>query len=476
MGDNIKCFWSYVSNKSRSKNIPKFIQSGDEIASDDIDVCESFSRYFGSVFEQSDTPSLIKSSETFATITLNFVTIEQIKNQIDKLDINKGAGPDGIPPVFFKSCKDSILYPLFIIYNNKSISEGTFPAIWKQAQVIPVFKGGDRRIVKNYRPISILSVPGKMLEAIVSDEIFFATKTLISENQHGFFRGRSVVTNLMSFIQNVSDSMSNRKQVDAVYTDFSKAFDKVHHNTLLVKLGNIGIHGNLLRWITSYIFNRSQCVKINNCSSSYISITSGVPQGSHLGPLLFSLFLYDIPGCFLHSGYCMYADDLKMYKTINSLSDCINLQEDISNLYDYCTRNRLFLNIDKCHYITFSRLHENILFSYHINNSELHKIDSINDLGVILDSKLSFETHIEAITRKAYRNLGFIIRITKSFTNPKSIILLYNSLVRSHLQFASVIWNPFYVKYIERVEKIQMKFVHLLNYKFNRNLHLLLMK
>ena len=211
-----------MSNESRSKNIPKFIQSGDEIASDNIDVCESFSRYFAYVFEPSDTPSLIKSSETFATITLNFVTIEQIKNQIDKLDTNKGAGPDGIPSVFFKSCKDSILYPLFIIY-NKSISEGNFPAIWKPVKVIPVFEGGDRRIVNNCRPISIPSVSGKKLDAIVSDEIFLATKTLISENQHGFFRGRSVVTNLMSFIKKISDSMSNRKHVDAVYRLFQSA-------------------------------------------------------------------------------------------------------------------------------------------------------------------------------------------------------------------------------------------------------------
>lgn len=467
---NVKNFWSFVSNRRRCKTVPKFIQSQDKVYSADVDIANAFAQYFGSVFEPSTISSSVRPVASVNALVINVITDAEVKKQLNELNINKGAGPDGLPPIFLKSCVDSIYYPLLIIF-NKSLSEGIFPSVWKRAQVVPILKGGNKNTVSNYRPISMLSVPGKVFEAIVTNELFFKTKHLISEHQHGFFRGRSVATNLISFVQSTIDSMSNRKQVDAVYTDFSKAFDKIHHNTLLVKLENIGVHGSLLRWVTSYVQNRSQCVKINNVTSSYINITSGVPQGSHLGPLLFSLFMYDIGQCFVYSNYCLYADDLKVYKTICDINDCTNFQSDLCRFQNYCKLNKLYLNIDKCHYITFSRLTINYLFPYHINNTLLTKVKSVKDLGVMLDSKLVFDTHIENIIRKAYRNLGFIARNTKSFTKPASVVALYNSLVRSHLEFVSIVWNPNYVKYIERIEKVQIKFINMLNYRFCRHLH-----
>lgn len=317
----------------------------------------------------------------------------------------------------------------------------------------------------------MLSVPGKMLEAIITKELFFSLKNHISAEQHGFFQGRSVITNLIPFVQYTLDSMDSRNQVDAVYADFSKAFDKVHHKTLLIKLENLGIHGDLLRWIKSYITNRSQCIKINGCMSKYVNITSGIPQGSHLGPLLFSLFINDITDCFLHTKFSLYADDLKIYKKITCLNDCIDLQSDLDRLINYCHCNRLFLNINKCYHISFTRLMINTNFQYVIDNNTLKSVDSIRDLGITLDKKCMFDLHIENIVKKALRMLGFILRVSKSFKNPASLISLYNSFVRSHLEFASIIWNPMYQKYIIRLEKVQIKFINHLNYRFNRNLH-----
>ncbi|CAG9814258.1 unnamed protein product [Phaedon cochleariae] len=199
-----------------------------------------------------------------------------------------------------------------------------------------------------------------------------------------------------------------------------------------------------------------------------LRVTSGVPQGSHLGPLLFNLFIHDIGSCFENSHHSIYADDLKIFKSISTLTDSQLLQRDINNLQNYCVTNYLSLNVKKCHYIRFSRLPIEINFLYNIDNKSLSKVEVLKDLGVMIDSKLTFEAHIEKTVKKALRNLGFISRITKSFKNPKSLLILYNSLVRSHLEFASIVWNPYYYKYIERVERVQMKFMNILFFKFKR--------
>ncbi|XP_060536648.1 uncharacterized protein LOC132708341 [Cylas formicarius] len=208
------------------------------------------------------------------TVVLNFISEDQIRIQLSKLDINKGHGPDNLPPILFKSCAESLVQPLFIIY-NKSLSEGQFPTIWKCAKVIPVHKSGSKVDVTNYRPISIPSVPGKMLEAIITNELFFKLKHALGDTQHDFFRGRSIATNLSLYVQDVSEALDNRVQIDAVYTDFSKAFDKVHHPTMLIKLKNFGVH-------VTVAYQLWQIVGLD--SSDQIE-----PQGSIMAPIVLYL-------------------------------------------------------------------------------------------------------------------------------------------------------------------------------------------
>ena len=223
---NIKCFWSYTANKRNNKTVPRSITWDNSVFNNDREVAEGFSRYFASTFEPSNTPTLISSkTNLFDPIIVSSICQHKIKNFIDRLDINKGAGPDGLPAFFIKKCSDSLLLPLSIIY-NQSLQLGLFPDIWKCAQITPVHKGGNKSDIKNYRPISILSLPGKILEAIVTDELFFAVKNRININQHGFFHGRSTYTNLITFVQNISEALDDRYAVDAVYTDFAKAFKK----------------------------------------------------------------------------------------------------------------------------------------------------------------------------------------------------------------------------------------------------------
>lgn len=442
-------------------------------ASNGSDICELFSGFFRNVFEPCVTSSLVKPIQSQECFTVNHIQKENIKKALCSIDPKKGPGPDGFPSIFLKSCP-GLCEPLYLLY-NQCLSTGRYPRLWKVAQVVPIFKSGDKSDISNYRPISLLSHFGKLFESLILEQLFFIVKRSIDMNQHGFFQKRSVITNLVPFVQAISMDMEQGVETCTVYTDFSKAFDKVHHPTLFVKLQNFGVHGALLEVLKSYLSDRSQYVAVNGIKSKTTAVTSGVPQGSHLGPLLFSIFLYDIGQCFLHSTYSLYADDLKISKIIKSPADYIDLQNELSIFMNYCSLNRLFVNLDKCNCILFSRkpLHLQSKCDLYLHNTKLKFLDFVKDLGVTLDSGFLFDKHLEIIVQRALKNLGFISRATKGFNNMKSLITLYNSLVRPILEYATVVWNPMYIKYIDRLESVQRKFINTLNYRFNRQRHFL---
>lgn len=307
-----------------------------------FDISQCFSRYFSSVFVDSN-PVYRKSSSRLATnnyVCAPSITADDITKKVQALS-KQGIGPDMIPVIFIKECMDNLLTPLQMIF-NKSLGEGAFPRIWKTAAVSPIFKSGNRSFVASYRPVSKLCIFAKIFESIIYDHILFHVKFLICPSQHGFMSGRSVVSNLFVYTEFLLQQMDNQQQVDSIYTDFSKAFDKIDHFIMLNKLEDIGVCDSLLAWFESYLFDRSQFVKIGRVKSDQVEITSGVPQGSHLGPLLFNIYINDISNCFKHSNFLMYADDLKIYRCVSSIDNCKLLQEDIERLKSYCQSNSLF--------------------------------------------------------------------------------------------------------------------------------------
>jgi hypothetical protein len=330
---------------------------------------------------------------------------------------------------------------------NKSLSSGIFPDIWKTAHITPIFKSGCISDVKNYRPISLLCTVSKVLESIVTDCLFETFKSVIIPMQHGFFKSRSTVTNLLNYTEFLQRCMDKQIQVDVIFTDFSKAFDKVSHMRLLYKLKCSGIHGPLLKWLESYLTNRKQIVKLNGFVSREIDVHSGVPQGSHLGPILFSLFINDIKNC-LDAEFSLFADDLKIYHRVEAQSDCTKLQENLNSLSKYCVQNKLMLNADKCTVTKFTRNTVNFVnFDYKIDNTTLQNKPVVKDLGVIFDSHLTFADHCEELQNKCLKLLGFILRTCVDFKDPRTIIKLFNSLIRSRLEYCSTIWSPHAKKY-----------------------------
>lgn len=353
---NSKQFWSYIKAKKQATGIPDSVFFNNIVANDGLSICNLLNSFFQTVFEPSmpSSPSGTSSDGNSTLISSIDLSVETVEKYLSSLDVSKGCGPDGLPPLFLKRTKSSIAFPLWLIF-TKSLNVGVVPIVWKKSLITPIFKSGNIHNVANYRGISKLSVVPKLFEKIICDRLSAAIRPLIIANQHGFVSRKSTESNLCEFLDFVLNSMDGGFQVDAVYTDYSKAFDKISHSILVQKLETIGVHGDLLRWLESYLRNRSQAVAVKGHISTFIPITSGVPQGSHLGPLLFNIFMNDINICFKHSHSLLYADDTKIFAKIQTTDDCLKLQSDLNRLHEYCLRNKLFLNIDKCCIVSFTR-------------------------------------------------------------------------------------------------------------------------
>jgi hypothetical protein len=431
------------------------------------DVCIAFNNFFVRNFSQpSNTNMTCLPRDTFILDSVDDVRVteEYIYKILKNLDVTKGAGCDGIPPIFFVKSARSLSVPVAWIF-NRCLQIGYFPNIWKQAFIVPIHKKGLRTVIENYRPISILNVLSKVFERVVHSSIYPLLARSIPTEQHGFIKRRSTVTNLGVFVDYVLFNMNGGSQVDVIYTDFEKAFDRVDHIILLRKLYELGVQGSLLRWFESYLRNRSQAVVVGGYCSDFAGIPSGVPQGSILGPLLYASYLYDVGTCFKEARFLMYADDTKIFMRVKNNTDCNALQADLIRLEQYYRENRIGININKCSCISFTRKKRIINFEYFINNIKIAKSASVKDLGVQMDSKLSFSDHTELIKNKAYKSLGFVLRVGRPFSDIDCLKVLYYCYVRSILEYCSIIWNPQYITYSQSLEKMQEKFTKHLNFR-----------
>ena len=461
---NIKHFWTFINSLKKDSNMPSHMKYQDRNLDGSVDIAEAFASHFQSSYSDlSDVDlSAMEPVKYATTLSSHVFNMYEIVEKLSALDTAKKAGPDGIPAVLLKNCSPSLALPLQLLF-QRSLDSGYFPKEWKRSSLLPIFKSGDKSDIANYRGISILSAIPKLFESILTDEIFATFKNNIIPEQHGFFQGRSTATNLVLYQSFLISSLEAGQQVDCIYTDLSKAFDSVCHPLLIKKLSEIGFSGSYLSWIRSYLDNRRQSVEVCGKTSREVLVTSGVPQGSHIGPMLFLLFINDVTTCFKYSKVLMYADDLKFYNVVDASSN--GLQSDLDNFVSWSSCNLLNINVSKCKSISFYRLKDPTATTYTIQNDSIEAVNSINDLGVIFDRQLSFSLHVESIVLKAFRLLGFIKRNTKYINDTKAIMCLYNCLVRSILEYCSVVWAPSYAVHRNRLERVQNKFCKYLLYK-----------
>lgn len=277
--------------------------------------------------------------------------LQEIECAFDNLPSKYFAGIDGIPCNLIKHCKSSLSLPIYLII-NKSIATGEYPSCWKEAKIVPVHKSGGKNIVSNYRPI--LSGFSKIFKICLYDRVYGLFKSIVIDEQHGFLPGRSTTTNLLALNQYLFNSISRGHQVHLIYIDSSKAFDKLNIALLINKFKALGLSDRMMKLLALYLCNRKSFVTYNGFLSTPFTPTSGVPQGSNLGPLLFLIFINDV---ILHikSPILLYADDAKIFRAIETDNHITLLQHDLDRFHLWCRKNELMLNIKKCKAITFHK-------------------------------------------------------------------------------------------------------------------------
>uniref|UniRef100_A0A0A1X4N6 Probable RNA-directed DNA polymerase from transposon BS n=1 Tax=Zeugodacus cucurbitae TaxID=28588 RepID=A0A0A1X4N6_ZEUCU len=456
---NPKSFYGFVNSKRRISNFPSAMKYKSTMSCDNYIISNMFAEFFKSNY-CSNYPMNVPYHQVLCPSTVintPIISETDVLNYLVTLKNSFKYGPDMIPSSFLKNCAKYIYLPLTKLF-NLSLKQGIFPSMWKNSFILPLHKSGVRSSVENYRGIAKMSAIPKLFEAIVTDQITFLISPLISFSQHGFCKGKSTVTNLLEFVNHVSMGFRDNKNTDVIYTDFSKAFDRVNHSILLQKLNLLGFQPRLLEWVSSYLTNRKQQVLFNNTLSDSISVTSGVPQGSHLGPILFLLFINDIPSVIKFSEILLYADDVKLFKSYTSHNERTELQSDLNNLVTWCHKNDMPLNLKKCKTMCFSRRTVD-LSPYVINNFSLEQVFSFVDLGVTMDPKLNFNSHVNSIVLKAKGALSFVKRWSKEFSDPYITKILFTTLVRPILEYGSVVWNPSYQSHSDKLESVQKQFL-----------------
>jgi len=326
--------------------------------------------------------------------------------------------------------------------------------------VVPVPKAGNSDDVRCYRPIAILPAIGKVLECLVADRLRPFVAKVICPSQHGFTSGRSTITNLLTFQEYVLSAFRSGHQVDSLYIDFAKAFDKVDHGILVAKLKAKGISGPLLDWVADYLTGRHLTVKVGPARSKPFMQSSGVPQGSILGPHLFNLFVNDLVEL-VGVRALMFADDVKIFTVISSAADSKRLQAGMDAVIKWCEDNNMTLNPSKCHVTTFHRKRSPQHFTYYVNSVALPRTEAVKDLGVTFGSDLGFSTHIDEVCARANRTLGYISRVSRGMRNPAALRALYCALVRQVVEYGGTVWSPYTACAVDRLEALQRRFLRL---------------
>ena len=280
---------------------------------------------------------------------------------------------------------------------------------------------------------------------------------MFSSEQHGFISGRSCTTQLLEFPEDLTQALDNGKDVDVIYLDFCKAFDKVSHRRLLKKLWAYGIRGKLHVWINEFLSNRTQKVVVEGKESATAQVKSGIPQGSVLGPILFLIYINDLPSVILVLKK-LFADDAKLYQIVSSMVEVTQVQNSINDSVEWSVIWEMFFNFKKCKHmhLGYHDMDQTYTMKKGQDSIPIEKVDSEKDLGVIIDKDLKFSEHINSKIKIANRNLGLIFR-TFTYLDKEMFLNLFKSVVRPHLEYASTVWSPVYKKDKIAIENVQKR-------------------
>ena len=422
------------------------------------EMADALNIYFSSVFTLEDKNNLPVHEPLLADnvecLTNMLITPAMIVTKIKKLKDNKSPGIDGITPKLLKEIAEEISVPLAIMF-NLSLHEGTVPHEWKHANIVPIFKKGSRCKAENYRPVSLTSVVCKLLESLLRDHMidFLEKHNLLKDTQPGFLKGRSCLTNLLEYTEIISKWVDDGSPVDVIYLDFQKAFDKVPHQRLLIKLKSHGMGVNIITWIQNWLTDRRQRVSVEGETSAWTAVHIGVPQGSVLGPLLFLVYINDLEDG-VASNILKFADDTKIFRRVQTRQECRTLQDDLNRLDQWSAKWQMLFNQSKCKCLHIGRA--NGKEPYEMHNTVLLKTSKEKDLGLIISADWKVSEQCGIAARKGNQLLGMIKR-NITYREKNLIIPLYKSIVRPHLEYYIQAWRPHLKKDIDKLERVQRR-------------------
>ncbi len=468
--DDPKMYWKNLNsllNSSKNKDsLPKTIYNDNADLNNEQEICDGFNNYFSTIAESAVNqipPTEADYRDYLGTANLNIFNFEKISPIETKIFIkkfqNKNCNVNDIPVYIYKISSDIISEPLTFMI-NESLETGTFPDSLKCARIRPIFKKGNKQNIKNYRPISILPFFSKLIEKMVHKQLIFYLNlnNIISQHQFGFLKNTSTEHALINIIESIYKNLEGKESTISVFLDLSKAFDVVDHGILLHKLSYYGVRGFPYQWFCSYLNNRSHYVKINDKTSSTVNVNLGVPQGSILGPLLFLLYVNDMSSA-VNSKIIQYADDTTM---ITSDSDMDRLtsdtNQDLIKIYQWLCANKLCLNKDKSHFLLITNKKNPPDPIIRIGGRDIAQSRDTKVLGLTIDNKLNFSTHLNHVANKL-TSVSYAIYKLRDVLSSNILKTIYNALALPFLNYASVVWGQAPVKSKYPVMLIQRQLI-----------------
>ena len=473
MKKNPKYFYSYVKKFQKTESRIRPLQDDEGNLNTDAETkANLLQNQYSKVFSNPKKANLSKAYREKCNVEIKDieVTTKDITDAIKEIPSHAAPGPDKLTALLLKECAEQIAEALVLIW-RKSLDTGEIPNMLKLQTIIPLFKKGSKALAENYRPVSLTSHLIKLIERVLRKKVIkhIEENNLLSENQHAFRAGRSCLTQLLHHMDEVLKALENGKNVDVVYLDFAKAFDKVDHKILMKKVYQFGIRGKLYTWIENFISNRYQQVLVDGKLSRKEKVISGVPQGTVIGPLLFLIYIDDLESTLKHSILRIFADDSKMVKEITNQNDHQELQEDLYTAIKWASDNNMELNQKKFQLLQYGK--EDLKLPYKTSpDKTLTKDTDVKDLGVQMSEDLAFVTHMTDAVKNGRKYMGWILRSFIS-RNPEIIISLYQTYVIPRLEYASILWSPYKISDITKIEAIQRTITSKVNGMEGLNYH-----